>query len=54
MYFATNDVHVPRFPHERFRGKNPMGLRGTPLFSLTGVSDKSWKHLTNSVFLRIR
>lgn len=28
MYFATNDVHVPRFPHERFRGKNVMGLRG--------------------------
>lgn len=28
MYFATNDVHVPRFPHERFRGKNLMGLRG--------------------------
>ncbi len=20
MYFATNDVHVPRFPHDRFRG----------------------------------
>lgn len=28
LYFATNDVHVPRFPHERFRGKNKMGLRG--------------------------
>lgn len=28
MYFATNDVHVPRFPHERFRGKNMMGYRG--------------------------
>ena len=28
MYFCTNDVHVPRFPHERFRGKNPMGYRG--------------------------
>lgn len=28
MYFATNDVHVPRFPHERFRGKTNMGLRG--------------------------
>ena len=25
MYFATNDVHVPRFPHERFRGKTNMG-----------------------------
>jgi arylsulfatase A-like enzyme len=28
MYFATNDIHVPRFPHDRFRGKNMMGLRG--------------------------
>lgn len=28
MYFATNDVHVPRFPHDRFRGKNKMGPRG--------------------------
>lgn len=28
LYFATNDVHVPRFPHERFRGKSKLGLRG--------------------------
>ena len=28
MYFATNDVHVPRFPAERFRGASTMGLRG--------------------------
>ncbi|MCM1292591.1 MAG: arylsulfatase [Bacteroides sp.] len=28
IYFATNDVHVPRFPHERFRGKSQMGFRG--------------------------
>ena len=28
IYFATNDVHVPRFPHERFRGVSGMGLRG--------------------------
>lgn len=28
VYFATNDVHVPRFPHERFRGQSGMGLRG--------------------------
>ena len=27
-YFATNDVHVPRFPHKRFRGITGMGLRG--------------------------
>lgn len=28
MYFATNDVHVPRFPHQRFRGASTMGVRG--------------------------
>lgn len=28
IYFATNDVHVPRFPHPRFRGLSNMGLRG--------------------------
>lgn len=28
MYVATNDVHVPRFPNARFRGKTNMGVRG--------------------------
>lgn len=28
LYLATNDVHVPRFPHARFRGHSAMGLRG--------------------------
>ena len=28
MYLCTNDIHVPRMPHERFRGKSVMGLRG--------------------------
>lgn len=28
IYFATNDIHVPRFPHSRFRGASEMGLRG--------------------------
>lgn len=28
VYLCTNDVHVPRYPHERFRGLSPMGLRG--------------------------
>lgn len=28
LYFGTNDVHVPRFPHPRFRGKSELGLRG--------------------------
>lgn len=28
MYIGTNDIHVPRWPHERFRGTSPLGLRG--------------------------
>ncbi|MDE7388204.1 MAG: sulfatase-like hydrolase/transferase [Muribaculaceae bacterium] len=33
LYLCTNDPHVPRWPHERFRGKNVMGLRGDALAS---------------------
>ena len=28
LYFGTNDIHVPRVPHPRFRGKSGMGPRG--------------------------
>ena len=31
LYLGTNDIHVPRYPHERFRGKSGMGLRGDAL-----------------------
>lgn len=31
LYFGTNDIHVPRYPHSRFRGKSGMGLRGDAL-----------------------
>lgn len=33
MYLCTNDVHVPRWPHDRFRGKSHMGLRGDAISS---------------------
>lgn len=28
IYFGTNDIHVPRDPHPRFRGKSRLGIRG--------------------------
>lgn len=28
LYFCTNDIHVPRDPHSRFRGKSKLGIRG--------------------------
>ena len=28
LYFGTNDIHVPRWPHQQFVGKTGMGPRG--------------------------
>lgn len=33
LYFATNDIHVPRAPHARFVGKSGMGPRGDAILS---------------------
>lgn len=48
LYFATNDVHVPRFPHPRFRGKSSMGLRGDAIVQFdwcVGELVKTLEHL---------
>jgi arylsulfatase A-like enzyme len=34
LYFSTHDIHVPRLPHARFAGKNPMGVRGDVILEL--------------------
>lgn len=34
IYLCTNDIHVPRWPAERFRGKSEMGLRGDAILQL--------------------
>lgn len=31
LYLATHDIHVPRLPHSRFKGKSGMGPRGDAL-----------------------
>ena len=33
LYLATNDIHVPRVPNERFAGKSGMGPRGDAILS---------------------
>ncbi len=33
LYLGTNDIHVPRVPHERFQGKSGMGARGDAILS---------------------
>ncbi len=34
LFFATHDIHVPRMPHERFKGKSGMGPRGDAILQL--------------------
>lgn len=34
LYFATHDIHVPRLPNARFRGKTSMGARGDAIAEL--------------------
>jgi arylsulfatase A-like enzyme len=34
LYFATHDIHVPRLPHPRFKGRTGMGPRGDAIASL--------------------
>ncbi len=48
MYLCTNDVHVPRMPHERFRGKSAMGLRGEAILQF----DWTVKQLTEALRAR--
>ncbi|MFO0901766.1 MAG: arylsulfatase [Pirellulales bacterium] len=34
LYFASQDIHVPRIAHERFQGKSPLGPRGDCIIQL--------------------
>lgn len=34
LYLATNDIHVPRLPNEKFAGKSGMGPRGDVILQL--------------------
>ena len=34
LYYASQDIHVPRAPHPRFRGKTKLGYRGDAMVQL--------------------
>ena len=50
LYFAIQDIHVPRVPNERFRGKSGMGARGDALLELDENTGKIL-HLLDSLQL---
>lgn len=45
LYLGTNDIHVPRVPHERFIGKSGMGSRGDALLSFDECVGRVTAHL---------
>lgn len=45
MYLATNNIHVPRMPNERFQGKSGKGLRGDAILELDYLVGEVMKSL---------
>jgi len=40
MFFAFNEIHVPRIPNEKFIGKSTMGVRGDALVQMDWMAGK--------------
>lgn len=47
LYFATQDVHVPRVPHPRFAGKSGLGPRGDAILEFDWIVGQVMKTLKN-------
>lgn len=45
LYFATHDIHVPRLPNPRFKGKTTMGPRGDAIAELDWTVGQLLAHL---------
>lgn len=48
VYFGTNDIHVPRDPHARFRGKSKLGIRGDATVQMDDCLGRIRQALTDS------
>ncbi len=45
LYFASQDIHVPRMPHPRFRGKSELGYRGDAMVQFDWTTGEIMKIL---------
>ncbi|NQZ56440.1 MAG: arylsulfatase [Lentisphaeraceae bacterium] len=45
LYFASQDIHVPRAPHPRFQGKTKLGYRGDAMVQFDWVTGEIMKAL---------
>ena len=47
LYFCTSDVHVPRDPHKRFKGKTDLGIRGDQIVEMDDALGQIRESLKN-------
>lgn len=45
LYFASQDIHVPRAPHKRFQGKTELGYRGDAMVQFDWTTGEIMKAL---------
>ena len=45
LFFPFHDIHVPRLPHERFKGKSSMGPRGDAIVQMDWMTGQIVEHL---------
>ncbi|WP_133408142.1 sulfatase family protein [Parashewanella tropica] len=45
LFHSYHDIHVPRMPHERFKGKSSMGPRGDAIVQMDWISGEIVKEL---------
>ncbi len=45
LYYATQDIHVPRAPHPRFKGQSQLGYRGDAMVQLDWAAGEILKTL---------
>lgn len=48
LYFASQDIHVPRAPHKRFQGKTELGYRGDAMVQFDWTTGAIIKALEDS------
>lgn len=52
LYIGTNDIHVPRYPHQRFVGKSGLGLRGDAILQFDWTVGEIVKTLKKNKLLK--
>ncbi len=45
LFFSFHDIHVPRLPHERFKGKSEMGVRGDAIAQMDWMTGEVMRSL---------